>query len=91
MFECDSGKLGVQICFDMEFDQGWEELAREARGTGRMADASPQTTHPAARAMKHRYYIISRNRRNNSTIFEPTARLCADQAAAAACLRKKST
>ncbi len=41
----DFGKLGVQICFDMEFDQGWEELAREDWS---MADASPQTTHPAA-------------------------------------------
>jgi predicted amidohydrolase len=29
VFECDFGKLGLQICFDMEFDYGWEELARQ--------------------------------------------------------------
>jgi hypothetical protein len=38
---------------------------------------SPQTTHPAARAMQHRYYIVSCNWRNNSTIFEPTGKIVA--------------
>ena len=28
VFECDFGKLGLQICYDMEFGEGWAELAR---------------------------------------------------------------
>lgn len=28
VFNCDFGKLGIQICYDMEFDDGWAELAR---------------------------------------------------------------
>ncbi len=77
VFECDFGKLGVQICFDMEFDQGWEELARKGAELVVWTTQSPQTTHPAARALKHRYYIVSCNWRNNSTIFEPTGKMVA--------------
>lgn len=77
VFECDFGKLGVQICFDMEFDQGWEELARKGAELVVWPTQSPQTTHPAARAMENRCYIISCNWRNNSTIFEPTGKIVA--------------
>jgi len=77
VFDCDFGKLGVQICFDMEFDQGWEELARKGAELVVWTTQSPQTTHPAARAMKHRCYIVSCNWRNNSTIFEPTGKIVA--------------
>src|SRR5262249_36556406 len=24
VFDCDFGRLGIQICFDMEYDDGWE-------------------------------------------------------------------
>ena len=30
VFECDFGKLGIQICHDMAFAGGWRELARQA-------------------------------------------------------------
>ncbi len=29
VFDCDFGKLAIQICYDMEFDRGWQELARQ--------------------------------------------------------------
>ena len=29
VFPCDFGKLGIQICFDMSYDAGWETLARK--------------------------------------------------------------
>ena len=29
VFDCDFGKLGLQICYDMEFEDGWTELARK--------------------------------------------------------------
>jgi predicted amidohydrolase len=31
VFDRDFGKLGIQICYDMEFADGWTELARQAR------------------------------------------------------------
>lgn len=77
IFDCDFGKLGVQICFDMEFDRGWEELARQGADLVVWPTQSPQTTHPAARALEYGYYIVSCNWRNNSTIFEPTGKVVA--------------
>ena len=29
VFDCDFGKLEIQICYDMEFDYSWNELARK--------------------------------------------------------------
>ena len=77
VFVCDFGKIGVQICFDMEFDQGWEELARQGAELVVWPTQSPQTTHPAARALKHRYYIVSSTWRNNATSLKPTGKMVA--------------
>lgn len=77
VFNCDFGKLGIQICFDMEYDYGWEQLAREGAELIAWPTQSPQTAHPAFRAMQHRYYIISSTWRDNASIFEPTGKLVA--------------
>lgn len=77
VFECDFGKLGIQICFDMEYDYGWNELARKGADLVVWPTASPQTAHPASRAMRHRYYIVSSPYRHNASIFEPTGKIVA--------------
>ncbi|MEO8131333.1 MAG: carbon-nitrogen hydrolase family protein, partial [Bryobacteraceae bacterium] len=77
VFECDFGKLGIQICYDMEFDQGWNELARKGAELVAWPTQSPQTSQPAARAMQHRCYIVSSTWRNNASIFEPTGKITA--------------
>ena len=77
VFDCDFGRLGIQICFDMEFEYGWRELARQGAELVAWPTQSPQTTHPAARAMQNRLYIVSSTWRNNATIFEPTGKIAA--------------
>ncbi|MGE5645833.1 MAG: carbon-nitrogen hydrolase family protein [Acidobacteriota bacterium] len=77
VFACDFGKLGIQICFDMEYDYGWRELARKGADLVAWPTASPQTAHPAFRAMRHRYYIVSSPWRHNASIFEPTGKITA--------------
>jgi predicted amidohydrolase len=77
VFDCDFGKLGMQICFDMEYDYGWEQLARKGAELVAWPTQSPQTAQPAFRAMRHRYYIVSSTWRNNASIFEPTGRITA--------------
>jgi predicted amidohydrolase len=77
VFECDFGKLGIQICFDMEYDYGWSELARKGADLVVWPTASPQTAHPAFRAKQYRYYIVSSPHRDNATIFEPTGKITA--------------
>src|SRR6266540_4232061 len=50
VFDCDFGKLGIQICYDMEFDDGWTKLARQGAELIVWPTQSPQTSQPAFRA-----------------------------------------
>jgi predicted amidohydrolase len=75
VFECDFGKLGIQICYDMEFDYGWRELARKGAELVVWPTQSPQTSQPAGRAKRNGYYIVSSTWRNNASIFEPTGKI----------------
>ncbi len=77
VFDCDFGKLGIQICYDMEFDQGWAELERRGAELIVWPTQSPQTSQPASRARAHRCYIVSSTWRHNASIFEPTGKIAA--------------
>jgi beta-ureidopropionase len=77
VFDCDFGKLAIQICYDMEFDRGWRELARKGVELVAWPSQSPQTSQPAARAMEQRCYIVSSTWRNNASVFEPTGKIAA--------------
>ena len=77
VFECDFGRLGMQICFDMEFEAGWDELTRQGADIVVWPTQSPQTVAPAARARKHGFYIVSSTWRHNASIFEPTGKIVA--------------
>jgi predicted amidohydrolase len=77
VFDCDFGKLGIQICYDIEFNDGWEELARQGAELVVWPTQSPQTSQPAFRAKQNRCYIVSSTWRNNASIFEPTGKLAA--------------
>ncbi len=77
VFDCDFGRVGVQICFDIEFDRGWEALERQGAEVVAWPTQSPQTAHPAFRAMRHQCYVVSSNWRNNASIFEPTGKITA--------------
>ncbi len=77
VFDCDFGKLGMQICYDMEFDHGWRELARQGAELIAWPTQSPQRAQPCARAMEQRCYIVSSTWRNNACVFEPTGKIAA--------------
>jgi len=75
VFQCDFGKLGIQICYDMDFAYGWRELARQGAELVAWPSQSPQTSQPAARARENHFYIVSSTWRNNASIFEPTGKI----------------
>jgi len=77
VFQCDFGRLGIQICYDMEFDDGWNELARQGCELVAWPTQSPQTATPAFRAMRGGFYVVSSTWRHNASIFEPTGRITA--------------
>lgn len=75
VFECDFGKLGIQICYDMDFDYGWRELALKGAELVVWPTQSPQTSQPGYRAKRNHYYIVSSTWRNNASVFEPTGKI----------------
>jgi predicted amidohydrolase len=77
VFACDFGMLGIQICFDMEFDYGWQQLAQKGAELVAWPTQSPQTAHPATRARQQSCYIVSSTWRDNASLFEPTGKITA--------------
>ncbi|MCC6539814.1 MAG: carbon-nitrogen hydrolase family protein [Bryobacterales bacterium] len=77
VFACDFGKLGIQICYDIEFDNGWRDLAAKGAEIIAWPTQSPQTTQPATRAAAGQCYIVSSTWRHNASIFEPTGKIAA--------------
>lgn len=77
VFDCDFGKLGIQICYDVEFDDGWEALGRKGAEIVAWTTQSPQMIQPRWRAAQNGYYVVSSTWRNNSSVFDPTGDIIA--------------
>ncbi|MCE5250434.1 carbon-nitrogen hydrolase family protein [bacterium] len=71
VFECDFGRLGIQICYDLSYRDGWDVLARKGAEIVALTTMSPQTSRPAAYAAEGRYYVVSSTPRNNISVFNP--------------------
>jgi len=75
VFDCDFGKLGVQICWDLSYEDGWTALLEKGAEIVALLSASPQTVRPASYALDGRYYVISSTPRNNASFFNPVGRI----------------
>jgi predicted amidohydrolase len=71
VFECDFGRLGIQICFDMLYDDGWEALARQGAEIVALPSANPAAIRPALYALRHQYYIVSATPRHRAAVYNP--------------------
>ncbi len=72
VFECDFGRVGIQICFDMAFDEGWAALGRKGAELVVWPSQWPGRVHPSRRALEHRYHVLSSTWRNNASLTDPT-------------------
>lgn len=72
MFEADFGRIGVQICFDIQWPEGWQQLGEKgaevvfwpsAFGGGQMLNAM---------AWMHRYCVVSSTRKDRAKICDIT-------------------
>lgn len=79
VFECDFGRLGIQICFDMSYPDGWKALAERGAEIVALTSASPQTARPAAYALSGGYYVVSSTPRENVSVFNPIGRIDAQR------------
>jgi predicted amidohydrolase len=72
VFDCDFGRVGFQICFDISFDEGWEALGRKGAELVIWPTQSPGQIKPAFRAMRNDYYVLTSTWRNNASLLDPT-------------------
>jgi predicted amidohydrolase len=72
VFECDFGRVAMQICYDMAFDDGWQALERKGAELIVWPSQWPGQISPSARALMHGYYILSSTWRNNASLIDPT-------------------
>jgi len=71
VFDCDFGKLGIQICWDMSYPDGWDALAAKGAELVASPSASPATIRIAAHAVRCGYWVITSTVRDNVTLFNP--------------------
>ncbi len=74
IFECDFGRLGILICWDMSYDEAWAALAGAGAEIVALPSASPQTLRPSAAALRHRYFVVTSTPRDNASLFDPIGR-----------------
>lgn len=72
VFQCDFGRVGIQICFDISFDAGWEALGKQGAELVIWPTQSPGQIKPAFRAMQNDYFVLSSTWRNNASLLDPT-------------------
>jgi predicted amidohydrolase len=77
VFGCDFGNVGIQICWDMSYNDGFDRLGAGGANLVVVPSASPQTIAPAAHALRNRYWIVTSTPRDNATIFNPAGQVAA--------------
>ncbi len=79
VFDLDFGRVGVQICYDIEYPEGWRRLAEGGAELVLYPTQSPQLTRPGMYSATHEYWVVSATFRNNASFFEPGTGLVAAQ------------
>jgi beta-ureidopropionase len=69
VFETDFGKIGIQICFDVKYDEGWNYLKDNGAQIIFWPSAYASGREIASRAWRHQVYIVT------STL-KDTGRIC---------------
>jgi apolipoprotein N-acyltransferase len=77
VFDCDFGRLGILICWDMAYEEAWDALAAGGAEIVALPSASPQTLRPQAQALRHRFFVLTSTGRDNVSLFDPIGRTAA--------------
>jgi predicted amidohydrolase len=77
VLDLDFGRVGLQICYDVEYPEGWRSLGERGAELVLYPTQSPQLTRPGMYAASHEYWVVSSTFRNNASVFEPGTGLVA--------------
>ncbi len=59
VFDTDFGRIGMQICFDITYPEGWAELKRKGAEVVFWPSAYDGGKHLSIHAWNHHYYVVS--------------------------------
>lgn len=72
VFETDFGRIGAQICFDIEWDDGWRGLAEAGAEIVFWQSAFAGGSAVNAKAWRNQYVVVSSCRKDTSKICDVT-------------------
>lgn len=68
VFETDFGKIGIQICFDVKYEEGWNILKDKGAQIIFWPSAYASGIEIASRAWKHQIYVVTSTQKDTSKI-----------------------
>ena len=74
VFQCDFGRLGLAICFDVNFPQVWQLLAEQGAEMVVWPSAYSAGTSLQCDAIAHHYYIVSSTMACDCLVYDITGR-----------------
>ncbi len=68
VFETDFGKIGIQICFDVKYDEGWNALKKKGAEFIFWPSAYAGGAEISSRAWRHQVFLITSTQKDTSKI-----------------------
>jgi predicted amidohydrolase len=78
VFDCDFGRLGIQVCYDVMFPDGWQALAKKGAELVAFPSETSVTSGPAMYALQHRFYIVSAVPKYHAAVYNPVGMIEAE-------------
>ncbi len=72
VFETDFGKIGIQICYDIEWDDGWTKLREQGAEIVFWPSAFAAGKMVNSKAWQHKYVVVSSTNKSTSKICDIT-------------------
>lgn len=79
VFETDFGRLGIAICFDVNFPELWHELANQDAELVVWPSAYSAGASLQAHALNHHYYVVSSTHLGDCQVFDITGEKILDE------------
>ena len=78
VFDLDFGRVGIQICFDIQFPAGWASLAEQGARLVFWPSAYNGGFPLQTYAWRHHYYVVSAVHTNTARIIDPCGAVLAE-------------
>jgi len=88
VFNCDFGRLGILVCWDMAYEEAWSALAAASVDIVALPSSSPQTLRPMSQALRHGFYVVTSTPRDNASLFDPLGRVVAQRCSHGVCMHR---